>query len=47
MNCATCKTEIKTRPVLFGNLGKMLIVVCECEATKLTLKYENTKSEEK
>jgi hypothetical protein len=45
MICEYCKTEIEPRQVVFGRVGKIEINTCECEASRLTLKYENTKGE--
>lgn len=40
--CRQCGTEILKRRIPFGRAGKIEIECCECEATKLALKYENT-----
>lgn len=46
MTCPTCKTEIEPRRILFGKAGKIEVSACECEASRLTLKYENSEFKE-
>lgn len=38
-----CGTEIENRRIVFGKAGAIEWSCCECEAMRLTLKYENTK----
>jgi hypothetical protein len=46
--CRQCQTELMKRQVLFGRAGAIEIVCCECQASRIALKYSNTgKPEEK
>lgn len=40
--CRQCQTEIKPRRIVFGRAGAIELECCECEASRLALKYENT-----
>ena len=42
MTCRDCNSEIEPRKILFGKAGVIEMSMCECEAMRLTLKYENT-----
>lgn len=41
--CGDCETPLIQRRIVFGKLGYIEMVCCECEASRLTLKYANTK----
>lgn len=41
-----CGSEVEKRRVLFGKAGYLEIELCECEATKLAVKYSNTKAQD-
>lgn len=45
MNCKHCDSEIKRRRIPFGRVGFIELQCCQCEATRLTIKYSNTKAE--
>lgn len=42
MNCPKCNSAIELRQIVFGRVGKIEMLACECEAMRIALKYENT-----
>lgn len=42
MTCKRCQSEIMVRKIPFGRVGYVEMEMCECEALRLTLKYQNS-----
>jgi hypothetical protein len=42
MTCKRCQTEVMVRKIPFGRVGYVEMEMCECEALRLTLKYQNS-----